>query len=104
MFGMTDYIGLKTAQEIVPDFELAPYFLLGMTMIVVLLPNSIEFTSKYRPVLDTAKEIGEPLFKVFQLRWSPRPAWAVGFTAIALVSIIQIYRLNDLTEFIYFNF
>lgn len=104
MFGMTEYIGLKTAQEIVPDFELAPYFLLGMTMIVVLLPNSIEFTSKYRPVLDTAKEIGEPLFKVFQLRWSPRPAWAVGFTAIALVSIIQIYRLNDLTEFIYFNF
>lgn len=104
MFGLTEYIGIRTWQEIVPDFELAPYLLLLMTMIVVLLPNSIEFTSKYRPVLDTAKEIGRPLFKAFQFRWSPRPVWAISFMAIALASIIQIYRLNDLTEFIYFNF
>ncbi len=104
MFGITEYIGIATWQEIVPASGLILYQLLLMLLVVVLLPNSIEFTSKYRPVLNSAKELGRPLFGLFQFKWAPKPVWAFAITAIALGSIIQVYRLNNLTEFIYFNF
>lgn len=104
MFGYANFTSIKTWQEFIPDAGLTPYLLLAMTAIVVCLPNSIEFTQKYRPVLDTSKEVDKPFMNLFDFKWSPRPAWAISFAALALVSIIQIYRLNDLTEFIYFNF
>jgi len=101
MFGLSPYASFQLWQEIIPDAQLVPYAFIVMTTIVILLPNSIEFTRNYKPVLNTAKEIGQPIIR---LLWSPRPAWALGIGAIALASIIQTYRLNDLTEFIYFNF
>ena len=104
MFGFADYLSINTWQDIIPDSGIAPYFLLAMTAIVVFFPNSIEFTQRYKPVLDTTKELGKPLFEFFQFKWSPTPSWSVALSAIVFVSIIQIYRLNDLTEFIYFNF
>lgn len=104
MFAMTEFPSLVAWQEIVPDANIAPYAMLGMLVIVVLLPNSIEFTRRYRPVLDSAKEIGQPLFQFFNFHWSPRPVWGITFASLTLISIIQVYRLNDLTEFIYFNF
>lgn len=104
MFGYAEFISVQAWQDVIPNASFTLYLLLAMTTIVVLLPNSIEFTRNYRPVLDTAKELGQPLFKLFNFHWSPRPAWALVFTSIALVSIIQTYRLNGLTEFIYFNF
>jgi D-alanyl-lipoteichoic acid acyltransferase DltB (MBOAT superfamily) len=104
MVGYTDFVTIQTWQEIVPNASMLPYALLAMTAIVVLLPNSIEFTRNYKPVLDTTKEVGKPLFNWFAVHWSPRPAWATAIAAVALVSVIQIYRLNNLTEFIYFNF
>jgi len=104
MFGVTEYIGIGTWQEIIPAADIVLYQLFFMMLIVVLLPNSIEFTRNYRPVLNTAKELGRPFFGLFQFKWSPKPVWALAITAIAFGSIIQVYRLNNLTEFIYFNF
>ncbi len=104
MFGYTQFVSIETWNEIIPNADLVPYAILAMTAIVVILPNSIEFTRKYRPVLDTAKEIGKPFFGLGNINWSPRPIWGAAFTVVTLVSVIQIYRLNDLTEFIYFNF
>lgn len=104
MFGMNEFASATAWQEIIPNADMTPYIVLAMTAIVVMLPNSIELTRNYRPVLHTAKELGQPLFRFANFCWSPRPAWALAFTAITVVSVIQIYRLNDLTEFIYFNF
>jgi len=101
MFGLSQGLSFTPWQDIIPDADWVLYALLAMTAIVILLPNSIEFTRNYQPVLNTAKELGRP---VLRFLWSPRPAWGLGLAALFLVSIIQTYRLNDLTEFIYFNF
>lgn len=101
MFGLSKDFSFQVWHEIIPNAELVIYALIAMTAIVILLPNSIELTRHYKPVLNTTKELGKPLIN---LLWSPRPLWGVSLVAIFIFAIIQTYRLNDLTEFIYFNF
>lgn len=77
----------------------------ALATIVFLLPNSIEFTEKYNPVLGLKK-----LFKrredasFLPLRWQPTSSWAFGVSLLFGVALIQTYRLSEMTEFIYFNF
>ena len=109
--GMTiaqSMVGLSGAagadwQTVLPDAQLIPATLAVMLIIVLCLPNGPEFTENYRPVLSTARELLRSGARR-RLRWVPSPTWAAATAAVATVSIIQIYRLNDLTEFIYFNF
>ena len=76
-----------------------------LATVVFLLPNSIEFTERYAPVLGLRKFLSRRRGPQFlPLRWRPSRAWAVGISVIGLVSILQLYRLADMTEFIYFNF
>lgn len=73
--------------------------------IVFLLPNAIEFTEKYNPVLGLKKLVSQRRSEGFlPLRWQPTTGWAVGVSILFGVAIIQTYRLAELTEFIYFNF
>ena len=72
--------------------------------VVFCLPNAIEFTRRYNPVLGLKKAIGRPRRTEFIPFWRPSPAWSMGVAALGIVAIIQLYRLEDLTEFIYFNF
>ena len=48
--------------------------------------------------------VGKEIAAAGRLRWVPTPRWAAAVGGIALVALVQIYRLEDLTEFIYFNF
>lgn len=80
-----------------------------LTAFVWGLPNSIEITSGYRPALDFRKTLrlktvtqGRKARALF--RWRPNLAWSGGMATVALVALVQIYRLGDLSEFIYFNF
>ncbi|WP_417668711.1 MBOAT family O-acyltransferase [Roseibium sp.] len=76
-----------------------------MAAIVFLLPNSIEFTERYNPVLGLKAMIARRKEEGFlPLRWRPSPAWAAAVVMIGAVSMLQLYRLADMTEFIYFNF
>jgi len=73
--------------------------------IVFLLPNSIEFTERYNPILGVKKFVTQRKEEGFlPLRWRPSTGWAAAVSLIGMVSVVQIYRLADLTEFIYFNF
>jgi len=73
--------------------------------IIFLLPNSIEFTENYKPILGLNKFIASRKSEGFlPLRWRPTVGWAGAISLIGVVSAIQIYRLADMTEFIYFNF
>ncbi len=90
--------------EILPDRETIPWMTAVMLLIVVGFPNAPQLTENYRPVLFAAKELAGTGFGLVRWRWTPTPAWAIGVAVIGSVSLIQIYRLNDLTEFIYFNF
>lgn len=72
------------------------------------LPNSIEITSGYRPALDFRKTLRLESVTAWKkvhalLRWRPSLAWSGSMACVALFSVVQIYRLGDLSEFIYFN-
>lgn len=71
-------------------------------MIVFLAPNSIQLMRKYRPVTELAAAF-KPTF-VTWLLWRPSGKWTVAGSLVAMVAIVQLYRLEDMTEFIYFNF
>ncbi len=87
--------------------------LIGLGMICLLAPNSIEIVSKYRPVIGEVAKVrrsaGGTVSGLWSrvmgiLIWRPTAGWATAYGMMGLVAIIQLYRLGDLTEFIYFNF
>ena len=90
--------------KLVPDPENVMLYLTTLFVIVLCLPNSIEITRNYRPVISTWREISEPKVILNWLCWRPSNVWSYSLTFLGLVAVIQVYRLNDLTEFIYFNF
>jgi len=90
--------------DIIPDARMAPVMLVAMLAIVICLPNGLELTVSYRPVLSAAKELIGTRMAWWNIRWSPTPAWGLAIALVGSLSLVQIYRLNDLTEFIYFNF
>lgn len=76
-----------------------------LAAIVFLLPNAIEFTEKYNPVLGLKKLIRQRRDEGFlPMRWQPTAGWAAAVSALFVVALVQTYRLAELTEFIYFNF
>lgn len=90
--------------EIIPDFAALPYLLAGMFVLVAAFPNSIELTRNYKPILKVRDELADNWRGRWFPVWDAGPKWAAIVACLAFVSIVQIYRLNDLTEFIYFNF
>lgn len=89
---------------IIADLPLTITLLITMTIIVVAFPNAVQMTRRYRPILSAAGDVKKLSGKLLNLAWSPSPRWAVFTGLVACVGLIQIYRLNGLTEFIYFNF
>lgn len=70
--------------------------------VVLWAPNAIELLRKYRPVIDAKASFAVDSLR--RLSWRPSPRWAAFTSSVAVIAIIQLYRLDDLTEFIYFNF
>ena len=62
--------------------------------------KSIELVRKYRPVIDAAQHLRPSA----ALSWRPSRRWALAMSGVFAVALVQVYRLEDLTEFIYFNF
>ncbi|MBN8184708.1 MBOAT family O-acyltransferase [Roseibium aggregatum] len=76
-----------------------------LAAIVFLLPNAIEFTEKYNPVLGLKKLVRQRKSEGFlPVRWQPTAGWAAAVSLIFAVALVQTYRLAEMTEFIYFNF
>ncbi|MEP2757772.1 MAG: MBOAT family O-acyltransferase [Hyphomicrobiales bacterium] len=76
-----------------------------LAAIVFLLPNSIEFTEKYNPVLGLKRLVSQRRSDGFlPIRWQPSSRWAIAVSILFAVAMVQTYRLAELTEFIYFNF
>lgn len=77
----------------------------GLAAIVFLLPNSIELTENYNPVLGLKKLIAQRKTDGFlPIRWKPSPQWSLGISILFGIALVQTYRLAEMTEFIYFNF
>jgi len=81
-----------------------------MAFIVWALPNTAELAASYRPTLYFRKALGQDTWKVDRSRWSglfrwrPTPLWIGSLSVMAVIGVTQMYRLGDLSEFIYYNF
>ncbi len=104
MAGMTDVVDAKTWSHVLAGQGLFWTQALVLTVIVLFAPNAIELVRHYRPVIDTDNVMEKIRGFGRQLAWRPNPAWSAAIFVVAVTGIIQIYRLEDLTEFIYFNF
>jgi len=104
MSGFTSLSNVEHWTDIVPLADSVLYILCMMTLIVIVLPNSIDLTQNYNPALHVRQELKANAKSLWSLVWTPNLRWAAVISCMAFASVIQIYRLNDLTEFIYFNF
>ncbi len=108
MVGMTELYDAGTWSGVLADTSLPWFQFLTLALIVFYAPNSIELVRKYRPVIDLAQSVGTSVSRarggLFNLHWRPSRRWAAVMSAVFAIGILQLYRLEDLTEFIYFNF
>ncbi len=108
MAGFTEFYDAKVWAGLLSDTGLAWVQFAALGFIVLYAPNSIELVRKYRPVIDVAGALGAikdraPSFFP-NVIWRPSGRWAAVMSAVCGVGLLQLYRLEDLTEFIYFNF
>lgn len=108
MFGLSGYTDIKVWANILQDSGLFWIQAVLLTMLVVWCPNSVEIARRYKPVLGVRKilrkAVGFSAFWRKNIVWRPSRGWSSALFAVGLVSLIQIYRLDEMTEFIYFNF
>ncbi len=108
MSGLGEAADAKLWANAIGDRANAWFAFALLAAIVLCAPNSIEITSRYRPVTHLRQSIAGAGHSIGRLGrrliWRPSTAWASAVGVLALVGIIQIYRLENLTEFIYFNF
>ena len=79
----------------------------ALAFIVFFLPNSIQLMRRYRPVTEIAATLKSGLKLgawMEALVWRPSQRWTVVASIVTVIAIIQLYRLENMTEFIYFNF
>jgi len=114
MWGMNGYFlhtdapaqMMAAAEGVAESFAL----FIPMALIVWALPNSAELASAYRPTLYFRKALGLRDWTQRQgrmsgmLKWRPTSAWVGFLCTLAIIGVTQMYRLGDLSEFIYYNF
>ena len=104
MFGLGDVADAKTWRPALAGaLEFWP-IAAALGLFVLIAPNALEITRRYRPVLDIKALSAGASRWARSVEWRPSLGWTAATAVIALAAIIQIYRLGDLTEFIYFNF
>ena len=103
MAGLTSAYDLTLWSDLLSDTSETWMKLMMLGVVVLVAPNALEWVQKFRPVID-----GDQIFKSWvqgrPIGWRPTAPWAVTTSAIALVAIVQLYRLEEMTEFIYYNF
>jgi len=104
MFGLSQALEPDRWRSVTQDNPLIWIHLAVLAAIALLLPNSIEIAKRYGPVIVDQASAAKESALSRQLAWRPSPAWAATMGCGLLVALIQLYRLEDITEFIYFNF
>lgn len=103
-----DRLGLAAGSLIAPDTSSARELVMagawvgGLLIIALLLPNSLEVLSRYRPVLEDIEAPGrEGSLTARLLCWRPSPAWAILIGGMIVAAIL---RLGGESEFLYWQF
>ncbi len=83
------------------EFAIQYIWLFGLLGIALLLPNSLQFMSRYEPVLGIKERPAITGVFLRGLRWSPTLLWAV---LIATLAAIAVFRVGGPSEFLYWQF
>ena len=81
------------------NFDYAKEFVL-LLVVVLCLPNTMQLFSRYSPFL-SQRGLLESTHTQSIFLWKPNLAWG-AITSIAACMVL--YSLNDVSEFLYFNF
>ncbi len=100
MIGQTVLYDSQAWSAVLANEALSWTQFLVLALVVFYAPNSIELVGKYRPVIDAFSAVRARTV----LHWRPSRRWAVAMSGVFGIALLQLYRLEDLTEFIYFNF
>ncbi|MCJ8324629.1 MAG: MBOAT family protein [Rhizobiales bacterium] len=108
MFGYEEVYQYKLWENIYAENLYFWYFAPAIAAIIYLTPNAAELARKYRPAIEFSYNFTRLTWltrSIFNfLAWRPTLIWGVAFGVLGLASLMQVYRLDELTEFIYFNF
>jgi len=75
-------------------------WIVGLTAIALLFPNTQQIMHRYRPAFETYKEEYSRLSWTW-LEWRPTTIWTL---AIIIISIMDVLALSNISEFLYFQF
>ena len=85
----------------VSDLAWSLAWLVGLLVIALALPNSLEIMSQYEPSLGVASAAGRTPPRTVLLRWRPSLVWAA---MIAVLMAAAVMRLGPDSEFLYWQF
>ncbi|WP_120495626.1 MBOAT family protein [Kiloniella sp. EL199] len=108
MFGQAGYIYPDIIKDLALDHEFFWFISCVIGFIIFFCPNSVEITRRYQPtidyksLLDKTHQLKARFIKAYA--WRPSTNWSCAMLGVGVISLLQIYRLDELTEFIYFNF
>lgn len=104
LFAWQDQQIVQSSSKLIADVPFTGFLLGAMIIVVTCLPNSIELVKNYQPVIGTLQELKDTTLGWSRFIWRPAPSWGVALCVGGCIAMLQLYRLNDLTEFIYYNF
>lgn len=86
------------ANEIIEPMQ-AILWIMGLSIVVLALPNTQQFMRRYSPVLESVSNTPNRLFDA--LTWKPNTLWG---GLISLLALYTILHLTQVSEFLYFQF
>ncbi|MDC0039250.1 MBOAT family protein [Gammaproteobacteria bacterium] len=108
--GITDWLSsiqlsiepatLRSNIGYVENFSGMKEFLI-LLLVVFLMPNTMEIFSRYQPFITNERFLTVDVTQHRIITWKPSALWA-GATTCAAITVL--YKLNDVSEFLYFNF
>ena len=108
MFGQTYFYNIKLWADVLNEAPSLWLKIAFLSFVVVFLPNSIELTKNYRPVIKVKKYLSKGVGLSENIRkwlvWRPTITWSIAISFITTMSFYYLYQANNITEFIYFNF
>lgn len=70
--------------------------IMALAFLALVFPNTQELLARFNPALETMDEKTK-----YWIQWSPSTGWAV---AVAIIGVVGILALPQVTEFLYFQF
>ena len=76
-------------------------WLIGLSLIVFLAPNTQQIFAAHEPALDADADPAAGAWSLYRFSWTPSPRWAF---VVALLTVASILGVSRASEFLYYQF